>query len=415
MSFIPAFHEASMNAVAAALDLSDGMLANTFLLCLLIFGLLFLCDVFDLVSWPVHWKVQKPWPTEDADEDADIILTRFIYPGTLSERLHGNVSTRTYEEMFAEPPRVVLVTTVDSELVVKPALCSRPGNTYSNLSYVYAAILVLYSNLGGGDRGSDSLPFFLADVTFGVMLLVLAALSVAWHASNYNVVQYYDLWAMDFCIGYSLIRLVCVGLSVPLASVMISVMGFSHAKEGLSAAGTVCLVVTITYLVSSFRDRETTHGPQLMSCSFTGRRRLVRGELDVVGACLFLGMPVVYLVPPIVIQLFVLNDFGSAVLAAATAGALAVGWVYRFTERFCLDGNPVMTWMWERREIFFARLKNRAYGHYLRRGSIFETLTDACLCFFSPTAVLHWWTGFTLLFANAHARSLEQALLFNGN
>ena len=24
-----------------------------------------------------------------------------------------------------------------------------------------------------------------------------------------------------------------------------------------------------------------------------------------------------------------------------------------------------------------------------------------------PTAVLHWWTGFTLLFANAHARSLE--------
>jgi hypothetical protein len=406
-----------MNSVAIALKLADGLLWEAFLLSFLVFGLLFICDAFNLLSWPAHWNVQRPWPTsdtEDQNNEDEVILKRFIYPGTPTGP-NTSIVQRTYEEMFSEPPRVVFVTKgTNRTTVVKPALCCRPGNTYSNLPYLFAAIVVLSSNLNLDEHSSSNsevLPFFLADVLFGTMLLLLSILSVCWHASNYNSVQYYDLWAMDFCIGYCMVRMICVGLAVPLASML----GYAHAREALALMGIICLAVAFLILVKSFVDIHTSsfpHGPQMRSCHFAGRRRLVRGELDIIGAAVFLGMPVLYILLPTFVQLFVLKDFGSVVLATATAGSLALGWTYRFSERFGLDGNPVMGLLWTRQEAFYGRARKGVLQRSSIFSSIFEAMASSILCFLlSPTAVLHWATGFTLLFSYAHARSLEQGLM----
>ena len=83
---------------------------------------------------------------------------------------------------------------------------------------------------------------------------------------------------------------------------------------------------------------------------------------------------------------------------------------FRPRERFCLDGNWVMGWLWRRWD--------QRYGHdeaKPRDPSVVDRVCEGLLCFLSPTAVLHWWTGFTLLFANAHARSLEQMVLVLGS
>ena len=78
------------------------------------------------------------------------------------------------------------------------------------------------------------------------------------------------------------------------------------------------------------------------ACRFSGRKRLVLGEMDMFGACLYLTMPIVYFTLPILLQIFVFKTAGSYILSFSAGFTLSVGWSYRFTERFCLDGNILM-------------------------------------------------------------------------
>ena len=102
-------------------------------------------------------------------------------------------NTQCYDEMFCEPTRASLV--------------RRPGNTYSNVFYLFGALAVLLSTLSADCVARRSNAFRVADAMFGAMMLILALLSVTWHASNAPKSQYVDLWAMNSCIVYLIVRI----------------------------------------------------------------------------------------------------------------------------------------------------------------------------------------------------------------
>ena len=106
--------------------------------------------------------------------------------------------------------------------------------------------------------------------------------------------------------------------------------------------------------------------------------------------CLYATLPVIYLALPFGTQVFALRNSGSVVAFKWAVSTLAAGWGYRMCERFCLDGNVLM---------------DLACKHTRDGTGAARTVAAAIV---SPTAVLHWTTGLTLLFAYAGARTLEQ-------
>jgi hypothetical protein len=129
------------------------------------FGLLFALDLLserwpEAVRWPASWCCEN---------------------------------RQCYTEMFCEPTRASLV--------------RRPGNTYSNVFYLFGALAVLLSTLSADCVARRSNAFRVADAMFGAMMLILALLSVTWHASNAPKSQYVDLWAMNSCIVYLIVRI----------------------------------------------------------------------------------------------------------------------------------------------------------------------------------------------------------------
>ena len=87
----------------------------------------------------------------------------------------------------------------------------------------------------GGFRRQTPNPFLVADTIFGVMLLILASLSVIWHASNAPKSQYIDLWSMDSCIAYLIIRCACQGVLVLL---------IAHVDDGSACSYDITTVST---------------------------------------------------------------------------------------------------------------------------------------------------------------------------
>ena len=137
-------------------------------------------------------------------------------------------NTRCYHEMFCEPTR--------------PGLCvlvRRPGNTYSNCVYFLGSACILLSLLrhrAPGDPGTD--PFWVADAVFAFMLGALGALSTVWHSSNAPVSHYLDLWSMDSCIVFLIVRYSCQALRAALTSV-----APGGVQGPQSAPGVTCVAV----------------------------------------------------------------------------------------------------------------------------------------------------------------------------
>jgi type IV secretory pathway TrbD component len=120
-----------------ATGLTDGQVGSATALTLGAFGLLFVTDILSefcpaTLRWPTAWRCD---------------------------------TRECYLEMFCEPTR-------------EGCLVRRPGNCYSNVLYMFSGVVVL---LSVWQRPSS---MAVADGMFGVMLLVLALLSVIWHASN---------------------------------------------------------------------------------------------------------------------------------------------------------------------------------------------------------------------------------------
>lgn len=285
-----------------------------------------------------------------------------------------------YHDMFAEPTRF-------------GRLLRRPANTLSNANFLLSSLAVACSLWGSNTTAATNI-FWLADAEFAVMLLLLAIFSTLWHASNAPWVQYLDIWSMDCCILYLIIRYVCLGG-----------VCFLHEQSGLSletaqlTGATSCFVLYTSVIVmlghsqGNLFQQGYLHG----NCHFSSRSRLMgvsnifgKGHKDVsVGTvCAFAALPVFYLSIPILV-LSVIGKFGSVVASRYTFRSLVVGWTYRNFDRWMLDGNPLMNFWVD------------------RKPSPWRTMGAGL---FSATAQLHFWTGITLLAAYMHARSVEDGV-----
>lgn len=310
---------------------------------------------------------------------ADVALGTFSYPRSWR---CDDPAACCYDEMFAEPTR-------------PNRLVRRPGNAISNATYLFDSACVLASILVG--RGSPN-PFRIADAQFAVLLFALAASSTAWHGCNAPASHYVDLWSMDCCIAYLIVRYACVGLLYVLQEAKVAVV------DAQSAAATVCAAVFAALVVAQgrFYLRARSIGWLDGRCPLSVRARLegrsnvyLKGHVEVtVGViCAFLALPVAYLLFPSVILLAVMGgNIGGSIAACETASrTLVVAWSYRLWERFLLDGNRMM-------------IPSRGVG----RARLSSTIWNAI---FSPTAVLHVLTGITLLSGYAHVRSIDGCLL----
>ena len=344
--------------LCSALELDPEIMENAFKLTCILLSTLVVMDFLGC-TWP------KSWNTDN---------------------------TQCYDEMFCEPTR-------------KGALIRRPGNVLSNFFYLYGSMCVLASSTTADD---STRLFRQSDLLFGVMLFILGILSIIWHASNAPKSQYIDLWSMDSCIGYLLLRFVCMAV--------VSLNWISS-----SAASTLCLGLYLLLIAANGRHQLNWSAKKFLEkgCVFSGRHRLLAqlqrekkdakgetvramggemiGDVSIVAVCLFLSMPVLYMIVPFLLQLFILRAVGSVPLATLSSATLVIGWTLRIWERFCLDGNNVMNYVVDRKK--------------KSSSQIMVWFWTVCAGLVSPTAHLHLWTGLTLLAGYAHARTVDVELL----
>lgn len=260
-------------------------------------------------------------------------------------------NTLCYDEMFTEPLR-------------RGRVIRRPGNALSNLSYFMTSLFIL---------STSAKP--ICDALFGIIVMVLFISSFLWHATHAPWVHYVDLWSMDLSIAYLILRSVCQFLC-----------GSSSYFDFICTLlyGSLAVHLGRHYYIFGTRD-EGLHG----SCPISVRARLSgksnvlgKGHIDLLvkDACLFCSLPVLYCVIPYLL----LTPYYEFSLTAAkwTCRTLIIGWSYRCFERWTLDGCLIMNWAKDR-----------------------SVLASAIL---SPTSVLHFLTGFTMLFGFMILYSLDE-------
>ena len=334
------------------------------------------------------WVV-KPSPA-DAARDAG------VWPRWLAGPRHAH----TYDSAFFEPAR-------------RGRLLRRLGNTLSNATYTFAGLLVLSTATGG-----PASPFAAADALFGVFLLLLGAFSVAWHASNAMKTHYPDLWAMEGCIVYLILRFAATAALPALRSLHAPVALLERPLAAVGGpAGALLLLAYVALLVSNgrFRLSHVRHrrrgGWLDEACKFSARYRLRfhsdpsrasanedgRGAMTVAATCGYAALPVFYLLLPLTVCAAAVGGIGDVAAATATCATLAFGWGYRMTERWALDWHPLY-------RALVTPANFRAVPVDATRLPAWRVLLAALL---SPTAALHTWTGFTLAAGFAWARSVE--------
>ncbi|KAG7357237.1 hypothetical protein IV203_001925 [Nitzschia inconspicua] len=278
-----------------------------------------------------------------------------------------------YNEMFCEPTRW-------------GRLLRRPGNTLSNVTYLLSSLCIFDSSLRSA--------YWMSDLIFAVMLLVLAVFSTLWHASNAPWSQYVDIWSMDCCILYLIVRYGCLASQTVLTTLLGTE---SRISQQLSTS--VCVLIYSTIVVGLGKSHSDKYQKRWLhgNCPFSGRARLLgrsnfrgRGQEDVhvVTVCTFAALPVIFTGIPTIIQVLVIGSAGSTVAAMWAFRTLVLGWSYRLFDRWLLDGCVPM--------------------NYFTSGRQPSWFCTFCAAIVSPTAVLHFFTGLTLLTGYMHCRSVEE-------
>ena len=356
------------------------------------FGALLVCDVSSealpaTIRWPASWRCDN---------------------------------IQCYDEMFSEPTRASLV--------------RRPGNVYSNALYLYAAVLIPQAVWAPADAAMRQ-PFWMADSIFAAMLLLLALLSTIWHASNAPKSQYIDLWAMDSCIVYLIVRMACLGALASLHAA--SLCADTAAAPGSftidcdAAAGAGCAALYALLILVIGRKQLADSRARFLEggCPFAGRNRLLGrsplGPIASYEAVLFCGMPLLFMALPTLVMSLVIGSAGSVLGQTIMLASLSIGWGSRMFERFVLDGcapmNIVIA-LQRRAGLASSTAKQSAAPpasppaappavrplRLAQRPLSLALTTAAALA--SPTAILHAFTGVTLLVGYMHARSLDQTV-----
>lgn len=287
-------------------------------------------------------------------------------------------NTKCYHEMFLEPTRF-------------GRLLRRPGSVLSNAPFLLGSLCVMSSVITALRTLNNC--FFIADLGFGIMLFFLAVFSCLWHSANAEWTHYPDLWSMDSCILYLIVRNVCIGfLKVLVLYSGQSPLTCKIIANVVCAAIYAVVVLAIGRLQYKNYKKKWLHG----SCPFSVRARLMgtssingMGHQDcyISTTALFAALPFFYVLVPLLIQIFILKACGSIAAGNLCAQTLVVGWTYRLWERFLFDGNAIMNYLLR------------------QRPSALRTIATAL---FAPTAVLHFLCGLTLVAGYVHSRTLEE-------
>ena len=313
------------------------------------------------------------------------------WPRKWYDKKINKYATICYDEMFAEP-----LSCYETSTGERPVLIARWGNTISNAFYVASGICVTHSVYISQDINL----YYLADGLFGINLLLLAVFSTVWHAANYNKEHYLDLWAMDHAILYLIFRYIAMGMNWAFA--------YHHPN-------TVALGLFIFYVVS-FGAAFTTYWKEVR-CDYgvgkfdkcfppAGRRRLTKldengvPDMLISGTCFFSGLPIIYMCLPALIMML-LGKIGSPIALNIACLSLTIGWSYRMTERFCMDGLTPLTWINQ-------QLRPSKTGQ--TPSPVNAALLRLMAAILSPTAALHWSTGITLFTGFVHVRSLDHQI-----
>jgi len=309
------------------------------------------------------------------------------WPGHWYDRSTNKYATSCYDEMFAEP-----LASLGLESQGRGRrLIARWGNTLSNGSYLVAALCVARSVCATWHSNK----YAYADALFGLNLMLLTVFSTLWHATNYNKIHYLDLWAMDHAILYLLLRYAAMGCDQLLPP---------HWQS--TPPGALFVFYVFTFYVA-FRnyigESMCAYGAGMFDKGFppSGRRRLTLldsagiPDMSIAGMCLFTGLPVFYMAIPATVM-YATGTVGSYAALSHMTCTLTVGWTYRMLERFCVDGLPVMDQI-------------NLHHPATKRSRLQRVCLRAAAAAISPTAVLHWLTGISLLAGYVHARSLESA------
>jgi hypothetical protein len=332
---------------------------------------------------------------------------RISWPLKWYHKINNKYSTSCYDEMFAEP-----LSSIDLMPHKKgrgSRLIARMGNTLSNVSYLFTALVVCDSawNWSANDNGNNNI-YHLADKLFGINLILLSFFSTLWHSTNYNKEHYLDLWAMDHAILYLIMRYVAIGINVLLP---IPVIISNYIPISISIPLNLFLFYSITFIIaykSYISESLCDYGAGMFDKSFppSGRRRLTLldknnlPDMSVGGMCLFTALPILYMTLPTLIM-YNIGKTGNPLALKVLTLSLTIAWSYRMLERFCVDGLPFI-------ERITSQL-NLNEKNDLKRPNF---LIKFCLRFIagtiSPTAVLHWLTGVCLLAGFVHVRSLDE-------
>jgi len=338
-------------------------------LTIFFFGSLFVLDAlsefFSFIKWPNTWNTSN---------------------------------MQCYEEMFCEPTRTKM-------------LVRRPGNTYSNCMYFFTSTCILLSVF----NSSVMNPFWTSDVLFGILLMILAALSVIWHASNAPKSQYIDLWSMDSCICYLMLRLFGMTALVLIKAYPILASAVPHIL--------LLSYISLIRKIGLIQYRNFKRGFLDAGCPFSTRALLegvnrvnhhgtVNHYMLTTNFCIVIGMPIIYLLVPALLQYFILGG-GSVMAATLCSMTLVIGWTYHKFERWFMDGLRPMIWIQSLRGWNETRRPVSSEGGdydlvkmLLYRGISFCLTSAAALL--SPTGWLHAFTGVTLLAAYINVRSIDQ-------
>ena len=111
---------------------------------------------------------------------------------------------------------------------------------------------------------------------------------------------------------------------------------------------------------------------------------------------LFILMPIYINIPSWILIKTVFHSVGSLYLVRTLNITLALGWIYRLSERWALDGC--------RHILLCSKRMDLAKKNGNNVLSSFWMIMAARL---SPTAALHFWTGITVLAGYCHVRSLD--------
>ena len=206
---------------------------------------------------------------------------------------------------------------------------------------------------------------------------------------------------MDSCIFYLIIRMACVGG----LAVLVRGVGVPFASAAPLAAGACALLYAALILLLARKQHADSREKLLDGgCPFAGRRRLQGrsplGPVVVAEACAFGAMPLAFMLLPGIVQAKAVRTVGSVIAHTLMLETLAVGWGYRMVERFVLDGCAPM------RLIVALQARKGTRASWVKSGAL-----TALAALFSPTAVLHGWTGVTLVAGYMHARSVDQQVV----